>query len=79
MGVFQMDDQERSIDFLHHHMEVSFQKVMEEYLVMDIDWLEDGTDSFRAVARMSGANKQNKECNILCLFPPFFPEDTNKK
>ena len=72
-----MDDEERSSDFLHHHMEASFPELMEEYIVMDIEWLEDGVGSLRAVARMSGMDRHN--CDLLCLFPPFFSNDANNK
>ena len=77
-----MSDEERSVEFLHHHMETSFEKVMSEYLVLDIEWLEEYTErhnEVRAMARLADPIFPDQESNMICLFPPFFPNDTNKE
>ena len=77
-----MSDEEQSVAFLHHHMETSFEKVMSEYLVLDIEWLEGYTgrhNEGRAIARLAHPFFPDQESNMICLFPPFFPNSTNKE
>ena len=79
-----MDSEVASIEFLNHHMDSTFKEIMARHLVLDIEWLEgysgnnEGHTDFnvRAVARMGDAN--NKKCNIICLFPPFYPNRIKK-
>ena len=77
-----MDDEGRSLDFLYYHMDNSFKKVMEEYIVVDIEWLEcysEGNNAVRAFARLADPVVSDKLSNLVCLFPPFFPDQPNKE
>jgi hypothetical protein len=70
--------EEASIEFLQHHLETSFAELNASHLILDIEWLEeydrhdneDSKYSIRAIARLG---EDNKESNLLCLFPPFYP------
>ena len=77
-----MSDEEESVAFLQHHMENSFPDLMSNYLVLDIDWLEEysGVDNgIRAIARLAPPLFPQQAANIICLFPPFFPKGANNK
>ncbi len=71
-----MDDS--SVEFLSWHMDNSFPNEMATHLIKDLYWLE-YDDCARPVARLSlPTEKGVQDTNLICLFPPFFEEETNK-
>ena len=77
-----MSADEQSVAFLHHHMDFSFADLMSDYIVLDIEWMEEYSgedDGVRAVATLVDPTSTDEAANIICLFPPFFPNDTNKE
>ena len=58
-----MDIEEQSIEFLEWHIEHSFGKLCEKYVIENVDWLEEG-EVKRAYAKLF-------HTNITLLFPPF--------
>ena len=55
---------------------------MEEYIVVDIEWLEcysEGNNAVRAFARLADPVGKYNLSNLVCLFPPFFPDQPNKE
>ena len=74
-----MDTEAQSIQFLEYHMENSFKKDMARLIIDDLVWLDEGEHALRAVAHMVNPTNPNKECNLICLFPPFFPNHSNKE
>ena len=75
-----MDMEARSIEFLEWHMENGYKRLISEKIILDMGWEEgyDGGENWiRPVARMHDPMGKGDECNILCLFPPFFPNRPN--
>ena len=75
-----MDIEAQSIDFLEWHMKNGYKDLMADKVMLDMEWEEgyDGKENWiRPVARMSDPTKKGSECNVLCLFPPFFPNRPN--
>ena len=55
---------------------------MEEYIVVDIEWLEcysEGNNAVRAFARLADPVGKYNLSNLVCLFPPFFPDQPNNE
>lgn len=69
-----MDAEDESVKFLEEHIEESFGAIMEEFVIENLYWLEQG-DHARAVAEMYMLTKSGHERNLVCLFPPFYPLD----
>ena len=66
-----MTIEEDSVEFLQKHMDTSFAHLMGKFVVDEIEWLE--WDELRPIARLRDL-KDNK-INIICLFPPFNPNN----
>ena len=66
-----MDIEEESIEFLEWHIEHSFGKLCEKYVIEDVSWLEQG-EVKRAYARLF-------RTNMILLFPSFLQSDRNKE
>jgi len=75
-----MDDVEaKSIEFLEFHVEKTFKKLMNTYIIEDIQWI-DAPDHSRPYARMLNADaieEKDFDSNVIVLFPPFFPNGPN--
>jgi hypothetical protein len=70
-----MDLEEKSIEFLEWHMENGYKRLISEKIILDMEWEEgyDGVEDWvRPVARMRDPIGETRECNLLCLFPPFY-------
>jgi|TARA_B110000196_G_C21010451_1_gene597602 hypothetical protein len=74
-----MDIEEQSVEFLSTHIETSFQGLMERYVIESVEWMEMSDDSAHAVAYLADPTVKDMKCNIVCLFPPFFPNNLNNK
>lgn len=61
-----------SVEFLEHHVVTTFKQIMESRRLLDVDWVYETHDSSRAYGIMSEKNEQEKESNLIVLFPPFF-------
>jgi hypothetical protein len=72
-----MDIEEQSVEFLAEHMKNSFSALLERYMIETMEWIEMDDESAHAVAYLSDPTAKNLECNIVCLFPPFFPNNLN--
>lgn len=66
-----MGIEEESIEFLEWHIDHSFSKLCERYVIEDIKWIEQGQDK-HAYADLF-------HTNMVLLFPPFFESGRNKK
>ena len=73
-----MDIEEQSVEFLSTHIETSFQGLMERYVIESVEWMEMSDDSAHAVAYLADPTVKDMKCNIVCLFPPFFPNNKNR-
>ena len=74
-----MDIEEQSVEFLSTHIETSFQELLERYVIESVEWIEMSDESAHAVAYLADPTENKMECNIVCLFPPFFPNNLNNK
>lgn len=74
-----MDAEDESVKFLEEHIEESFGAIMEEFVIENLYWLEQG-DHARAVAEMFMLEDEDGETNrnLICLFPPFYPNKLDK-
>tara|TARA_R100000664_G_C2696950_1_gene98803 strand:- start:512 stop:718 length:207 start_codon:yes stop_codon:yes gene_type:complete len=67
-----MTFEEESISFLENHIDNSFNAIMRDRVIQEIEWLEQ--PNYRPIAYMYDEN--DKPSNLICLFPPFFPSGT---
>jgi len=65
---------DESVKFVEEHIEKSFGAIMEEFLIENLYWIEQG-DHARAVAEMYMLEDGAHNRNLVCLFPPFYPLD----
>lgn len=65
-----MGIEQDSLDHLHKHMDEGFSEIMENYVVDYVEWIEVKEDELVAYAPML-------HTNVIALFPPFIPNDTN--
>ena len=70
-----MSEEDKSVAFLEDHIDNSFSSLMEEYIIRDLEWLEMSNGSAHAIAILSDPTDIDMECNIICLFPPFLPNN----
>ncbi len=70
-----MTDKDESVEFMEYHLDKSFKSIMADQIIQEMFWL-DYSDHARAVAIMYDPHlPEDKECNIVCLFPPFNPTE----
>jgi hypothetical protein len=69
---------DESVEFLEEHIEDSFGAIMEEFIIENLYWLEQG-DHARAVAEMYMLEDGAHNRNLVCLFPPFYPNKLDNK
>ena len=69
---------DESVEFLEEHIEDSFGAIMEEFIIENLYWLEQG-DHARAVAEMYMLEDGVHNRNLVCLFPPFYPNKLDNK
>ena len=68
---------DESVKFVEEHIEESFGAIMEEFLIENLYWIERG-DHARAVAEMYMLEDGAHNRNLVCLFPPFYPNKLDK-
>ena len=68
-----MTYEQRGIEFLEEHIHRSFHHIMSDQLISRIEWL-DISSYHRPVAFMEEF-EEDFESNLICLFPPFIPEE----
>ena len=68
---------DESVKFVEEHIEASFGAIMEEFLIENLYWIEQG-DHARAVAEMYMLEDGAHNRNLVCLFPPFYPNKLDK-
>ena len=68
---------DESVKFVEEHIEKSFGAIMEEFLIENLYWIEQG-DHARAVAEMYMLEDGAHNRNLVCLFPPFYPNKLDK-
>ncbi len=73
--VFTMKEGE-DIEFLQKHIDISFDDIMGERMIMDLEWMPT-PDGDRPFARMDDGETNGKLSNLICLFPPFIPTGAN--
>jgi len=61
--------EEESVNFLKHHIDNSFNHILRDTLIEDIEWLEQ--PHYRPIAYLMDDNSE--ESNLICLFPPMIP------
>ena len=69
---------DESVKFVEEHIEESFGAIMEEFVIENLYWLEQG-DHARAVAEMYMLEDGAHNRNLVCLFPPFYPNKLDNK
>ncbi|MBF93966.1 MAG: hypothetical protein CMH58_02255 [Myxococcales bacterium] len=65
--------EDQSVEFLHGHMDGSFQNIMSAQVISRLEWLDFIDCEYRPIAVMY-KEAQDYESNHICLFPPFIPE-----
>jgi len=70
-----VSDEDQSVLFLEDHIENSFGHLMSEYIIKDLDWFEVSDGTARAIATLADPTATDMRSNIICLFPPFYPNN----
>ncbi|MBF93977.1 MAG: hypothetical protein CMH58_02310 [Myxococcales bacterium] len=69
-----MTFEDQSIQFLENHIDGSFQHIMSVQVISRLEWWDFIDSKYRPIAVMYEED-QDYESNLICLFPPFVPEE----
>ncbi len=70
---------DESVEFVERHIEESFGAIMEEFVIENLYWIDDDPSDIRAVAEMYMLEDGAHNRNLVCLFPPFYPNKLDNK